>query len=179
MSIHELFNQRCKPDVQFADIFEHMPTLRKYAAECDHITEIGTRTGNSTTAFLAGLADRGSGQMHSYDRDGAQFSPPEIPGVKWEFHRVNTHSHEFQPEPTDLLFVDGDHTYNGVMLDLRVASIARRWIIMHDTARAWVENGGWGVYHGKADFLKYNPQWEIEGHHDNCNGLTILRRVKP
>jgi hypothetical protein len=178
-TIHELFEQRYRPDVQFPDIFEHMPTLRKYAAECDHITEIGTRTGNSTVAFLAGLADRGFGVLRSYDRDGAQFTAPEIPGVLWEFKQVNTHTHDFFPQPTDLLFVDGDHSYGGVMMDLRVASIARRWIIMHDTAEEWIKNGGRGVYDGLHDFLRYNPQWEIEAHYDNCNGLTVLRRVAP
>ena len=178
-TIQELYDQRCNPKVQFADIHEHMPTLRRYAAKCDHITEIGTRTGNSTTAFLAGLADRGAGELHSYDKDNAQFDAPAIPGVRWHFQRVNTHTHEFQPDSTDLLFVDGDHTYTGVMLDLRVAHISRRWIIMHDTAEAWITNGGRGVFDGKADFLRFNPQWGVEAHYDNCNGLTVLRRIAP
>jgi hypothetical protein len=178
-TIEELYTQRCLPEVQFADIHEHMPTLRRYAAQCSHITEIGTRTGNSTTAFLAGLWGRaGGGVLHSYDRDPQNFTPPALPGVVWKFHRVNTHEHGFQPEPTDLLFVDGDHTYGGVSLDLRVANIARKWVILHDTAEAWIKDGGRGVFDGLADFLRYNPQWVRAEHWDNCNGLTILERAQ-
>jgi len=177
MTIEELYTERCKPDVQFADIYEHMPVLREYAGYCSHVTEIGTRTGNSTTAFLAGLSANG-GTLHSYDRDPQNFTPPEIPGVAWKFTKVNTHTHEFQPVETDLLFVDGDHTYGGVMLDLRVANLARKWVILHDTAEAWIKNGGRGVFDGLADFLHYNPQWVRAEHHDNCNGLTILERAE-
>ena len=36
-----------------SDINEHLPTLRKYAEECDHITEMGVRWIVSTYAFLA------------------------------------------------------------------------------------------------------------------------------
>src|SRR5260370_28215966 len=39
---------RSKP----SDINEHIPTLYALTQECPHITELGTRTGLSTTAFL-------------------------------------------------------------------------------------------------------------------------------
>ena len=35
-----------------SDINEHLPTLYELARECPHVTEMGTRTGVSTLAFL-------------------------------------------------------------------------------------------------------------------------------
>jgi hypothetical protein len=35
-----------------SDIHEHLPTLSELARECKHVTELGTRTGVSTLAFL-------------------------------------------------------------------------------------------------------------------------------
>lgn len=178
MTIDELYEQRWKhPErTPHPDIFEHLPTLARYAEKVRHITEIGTRTGNSTTGFLMGLAKNG-GVMHSYDRDNKAFDAPEIPGVAWHFHQCNTHTHDFQPEPTELLFIDGDHSYAGVCMDLRVANLASHYIIMHDTSEAWTAQGGWGVFNGLKDFLARNGNWRIAEHFDNCNGLTVIERL--
>jgi hypothetical protein len=35
-----------------SDINEHLPTLRRYAEDCEHITEMGVRWVVSTYAFL-------------------------------------------------------------------------------------------------------------------------------
>jgi len=40
------------------DIGDHCPTLAKYARKCDHVTEMGTRWGASTVAFLYGQPKR-------------------------------------------------------------------------------------------------------------------------
>ena len=40
-----------------SDIFEHLPTLRRYAGQCEHVTELGVRTVVSTWALLAGLQE--------------------------------------------------------------------------------------------------------------------------
>lgn len=178
MIIEELYAQRCAADVQHPDIYEHLPTLRRYAEQVMHVTEIGTRTGNSTTALLAGLAQHG-GVMHSYDKDEQAFTAPEIAGVTWTFHRCNTHAHEFQPEPTELLLVDGDHSYSGVSLDLRMAPLVWRWIILHDTSEEWIKDGGRGVYDALADFMRFNADdWRVAEVFTNCNGLTVLERKK-
>ena len=45
----ELYENSCR---ERSDINEHLPTLYEYACKCKHITEMGVRTGVSTTAFL-------------------------------------------------------------------------------------------------------------------------------
>jgi len=79
MTIEDKYQAACKTP---SDIFEHLPTLRRYAAKCGprwskdgdstgrasgvgagatprggHVTELGVRTIVSTWAFLAGLKD--------------------------------------------------------------------------------------------------------------------------
>lgn len=177
MTIEELYQSRCRGDVQWNDIWEHMGTLRRLAAECAHITEIGTRTGNSATAFLMGLADRGGGIMHSYDKAGQEFHPPAIPGVTWTFHQANSHDESCKPEPTELLFIDGCHRYDSVRQDLRHAAIASRYVILHDTEEERDRMYGDGVVRAMNEFLQTHPEWRIKERCHNNNGLTVLERV--
>ena len=43
-----------------SDINEHIDTLYKYAKECEHITECGTRAVVTSWAFAKGLMDNKS-----------------------------------------------------------------------------------------------------------------------
>ena len=45
------YNNRCETT---SDINEHVPTLKKFAEECEHITEMGVRAAVSTFGFLMG-----------------------------------------------------------------------------------------------------------------------------
>jgi hypothetical protein len=49
MNLEELFENKKN---EKSDINEHLETLRTYAYQCKHITEMGMRDGISTTAFL-------------------------------------------------------------------------------------------------------------------------------
>lgn len=172
MTIAELFAQRSKKDIPFPDIWEHMETLRDYASRCSHITEFGTRTGNSTTALLYGLSGNG-GKLFSYDLNPTEYSPPEIPGVQWTFRRQDTGAYDFIIEPTEILFIDSCHNYDHVKKELRHHERATRWIIMHDTSPNW--GYGTGPLYAMAEFVSTH-HWKVDKHFDNCNGLTILTR---
>ena len=50
-SLQTLYESYCNYP---SDINEHLPTLKKYADECDHITEMGVREGVSFVALLNG-----------------------------------------------------------------------------------------------------------------------------
>lgn len=176
MTIQELFNERCKSTVEYADIWEHLPTLARYASQCRHVTEIGTRTGNSTTGFLLGLSANG-GDLHSYDIAPQKFFPPEIPRVNWHFHQQNTHLPDFNIGLTHLLFIDGCHKYESVKADLRHAQSASRYVILHDTCPERDAKYGDGVCKAMMEFLATSP-WLIKESFPNCNGLTVLERVK-
>jgi hypothetical protein len=176
MNIRELYAERCQKPSSYDDIWEHLPTLKRYAEQAKHITEIGTRTGNSTTGLLMGLSVWG-GEMHSYDISPQRFTPPEITGVSWFFHQQDTHLPDFRIAPTELLFIDGCHKYESVKADLRQAEYVSRFILLHDTLQSRDDKFGDGVVPAMMEFLSVSP-FKIRESFTNCNGLTVLERIK-
>lgn len=81
----------------------------------------------------------------------------------------------------DMLFIDSHHTYRHCSMELeRHGDNSRRWILFHDTETfgATGEDGGRGLMRAVWEFLGRCPHWELTAHWRNCNGLTLLRRVR-
>ena len=108
MHINELFTERVNRGDTHADMIPHLQHLRDLAAQCNHCTEFGVRTGNSTVALLAGLNDRGGGFLRSYDLNDPERTFPAVAYVDHTFTRADTAKLQYI-EPTDLLFVDTLH----------------------------------------------------------------------
>ena len=105
------------------DMTEHMPTLRKYASECEHVTEMGVRFVVSTWAFLAAKPKK----MVCYD-----ITPPstfdasidveeiaeaaKLNGTEFVFNIESTLQATI--EETDLLFIDTLHNYEQLSYEL-------------------------------------------------------------
>lgn len=126
-----------------SDIQHHLPLL--YSLAKGTIVELGTRSGVSTAAFLAGVEQRG-GHVWSVDID------PACAGlyqghVQWTFAHASSTEHatadtigrhigELSASPQiDVLFIDTDHTYDQAAAELalwgpRVAPGGT--ILMHD-----------------------------------------------
>jgi hypothetical protein len=180
MTLQDHYESRCKGGGGHPDIKDHLPTLRRYAAKVRHITEIGVRTGNSTTALLFGLCEHG-GEMHSYDCAPCEYQAPidELTkaNVTWTFHRDNTRRDGFRIAPTELLFIDGDHSFDGVMNDLGLSQYVSTYIVMHDTDPARDARTAEGVARALRAWLKVNGnEWHIIERYPNCNGLTVIER---
>lgn len=175
MTIFDEYEARCQKPREFADIWEHLPTLRAYASLCSSVTEFGTRTGNSAIAFMSGLA-RNGGSLTCYDIDTSKFTPPEVDGVTVSFVQQNTAAPDFEIESTDLLFIDSCHDFPHVAAELRHEKNVRKFILMHDTDIMWL--GGVGPLRALVNFLP-DSAWKIREHFANCNGLTILERRYP
>lgn len=177
MTLLELYEQRCS---EKSDINEHLPTLKRYAEECDHVTEMGVRTIVSTYALLMGKPKK----MVSYD---IRFADTDFikelvkDDTEFVFEIANTLNLEM--EETDLLFIDTLHNYNQLKRELELhGNKSRKYIIFHDTTT--FEWGG-ESYEGKPEvglwpaideFLKENQHWEIHERFTNNNGLTVLKR---
>lgn len=179
-----------------SDINEHIPTLIKYASECDHITEMGVRAITSTWAFL-GAAPK---KLISYDIEnpskwGANidyvYKVAEHYGLDYEFRKENVLKLEI--EETDLLFLDTWHAYDQLKAELNLhSSKAKKYIIMHDTTsyefrdepltseNAWEGEPptGKGLWLAITEFLDSTDEWELLERYTNNNGLTILKRTK-
>jgi hypothetical protein len=165
------------------DIHEHLPTLRRYASECQHITEFGVRGVVSTWALLAARPQR----MVSYDIAdcprvddalGAAFAE----GI--DFHFVTADTREIVIEQTDLLFIDTLHTYGQLYTELWIhCPKVSRFIVLHDTETfGYHDQGGEpgsskGLWPAVQDFLIAHPQWRLKERFANNNGLTVLERA--
>jgi hypothetical protein len=181
ITLNDLYNLKCSDK---SDINEHLPTLKRYAEECDHITEMGVRWVVSTYAFMMGKPK----EMVSYD-----IVPVEKHGVdrqylvdlandndiKYEFIVADTR--ELEITETDLLFIDTWHIYEQLKKELELhGNKAKKYIIFHDTTTFEIngEGDGYvGLWPAIDEFLIDNPHWVIHERFTNNNGLTILKRV--
>jgi hypothetical protein len=184
------------------DICEHAPLLRKLARDCESVTEIGVGPMISTWAILKGLSENEKPSRRYKGIDVAD-SPADLlrhaqklsleHGIHFTFEKKNDLEIEF--EPVDFLFIDSMHTYCHLMYELKTFSPkVAKYIAMHDTAAPWghrdddeyrgnyseypkeFDRNKRGLWPAVVDFLKENPEWELQEHRTNCHGFTILKR---
>jgi len=162
------------------DINEHIPVLRQYAEKCNHITELGTRFGNSAVAFMAAKPEK----FITYDV--ANNSRIDYLGM---IAKDNLLNFEFilgdvlklEIKETDLLFIDTNHHKEQCEIELKMhADKARKYIIFHDVSTFWEkgqghESGG-GLRYAIEPFMQTHPEWKQIYRRENNNGLLILER---
>lgn len=177
-----------------SDINEHLPTLLKYANECDHITEMGVRWVSSTWPLLLSNPKK----LISYDiKKDPKIN--EVINLSKEYNIdyifVEEDVLNVEIENTDLLFIDTLHTYNQLLLELELHSDkVNKYIILHDTttfedvdeiiyehASNNIKNLNslkYGLWTAVIDFLETEKGkiWEVKERFTNNNGLTILER---
>jgi hypothetical protein len=176
-----------------SDINEHIPTLVKYASECDYITEMGVRGIISTWAFIAGKPN----ELRCYDIQHPTIFGGNIEEIEkicsnnmidFKFTKANVLDIEI--DYTDLLFIDTWHAYKQLKAELKLHSPkVNKYIILHDTTsyenrdevsyEMWGEEWkaeGIGIWRAVEEFIKDNEEWSIKERYTNNNGLTILER---
>jgi hypothetical protein len=184
--LERIYNQRCQHK---SDINEHLPTLKKYAEECEHITEMGVRWIVSTFAFMMGKPTT----LISYDYSDAPgisvaYELAELEGINFRFEKADTRN--LTIEETDFLFIDTLHHYDQLKIELELhGNKARKYIGFHDTTtfetvgELYTNNPtepnteeGKGLWKAIEEFLEINPHWKLHERYTNNNGLTILKR---
>ena len=173
-----------------SDINEHLPTLKKYANECSHVTEMGVRSGVSTWAFLASTCDK----LICYDILNCN-NIKEMFEDDDRYIFIQSDVLDIDILPTDLLFIDTLHTYLQLSSELEKHSRSvEKYIILHDTVsfgnhdehvyghaseliKDKISNEK-GLNMAIENFLKKDDglNWILYEHHTNNNGLTILKR---
>lgn len=160
------------------DINEHLPILREYAEKCKHITELGTRFGNSTVAFMAARPKKFITYDVAYN--------PRIDYLKKiaadnEINFIFKLENPQSIEKTDLLFIDTDHHVEQCSKELGLhAKNVRKYLIFHDVVSFWEkgqghESGG-GLKYAIEPFMQLNPEWKQVYRSEKNNGLLILER---
>ena len=161
-----------------SDINQHMPMLLELAQQCQHITEMGVRTGVSTRAWL-----RSDAVLRSYDieihADVAKlFDVAQYLGKNAVLHKADTRS--IGIDPTDLLFIDTAHKYDQLRTELALhADRAGKFLVFHDTTTfGYVDDDGRGpgLMPAITEFLARNSYWKIWYRTENNNGLMVLKR---
>ena len=191
ITLNERYNQLANTP---SDINEHLPTLKQYAEQCSHVTEMGVRWIVSTYAFLAAQPKK----LVSIDMQHPSTWGADLNEVEYHAQSVNcnykfwlTNNLDIKIEKTDLLFIDTWHSYKQLKAELELHSPqVKKYIILHDTvlygnqdelnsydAFGWVnEHDKKGLLPALEEFLESNPKWKIHEVFTNNNGLTILKK---
>lgn len=130
----------------YSDIYEHLPTLSRYASECKSVLELGVRGCISSWAFLNGLLQNKTGirrlflndMVNCYDNvkeflDTIE-SLPESHRIQVGYEWKSDLELDFGEGTFDLTFIDTWHVYGQLKRELtKFAPITNKYIIMHDT----------------------------------------------
>ena len=189
-----------------SDIFEHLPTLKHYASECESVLELGVRRCVSSWALALGLLENGLPTKRMVMNDISNCDTAKIEsaasGTPLSITTVWKNNLELElAEDVDLTFIDTWHVYAQLKRELnRFAPRTKKYIIMHDTTvDEWagetkrnihkydveqqsrdagfpVEEILKGLWPAIEEFLIANKDWELHARWTNNNGLTILKR---
>lgn len=168
--IQHKYEEYCQTE---SDIWLHLPILKKYYDECDHVTEFGVRGCCSLFAALASKAKK----VVAYD-----IFDVWIPTVdKLTFICADDLTIEI--EPTDFLFIDTKHCYDQCIRELNLhAKNVKKYIGFHDTAEGTFgvngDDGGLGLLYAIDAFLMgRQDEWRRCYQTEVNNGLTIIEKI--
>lgn len=170
------------------DINEHADTLRHYAEQCEHVTEMGIRFGNSTVMFFAARPKKFvSYDVFKEERVNYLELIAKECGINWELKIMNPSPEdatESKIEETDLLFIDTNHFAQQMAHELKLhASKVRKYIILHDVFVFWNRGAGDdhladGLKNAVEPFLASHPEWQVVFRTDANNGLMVMEKIK-
>ena len=190
-----------------SDIFEHLPTLRKYASECGSVLELGVRKCVSSWALALGLLENGKKGGLLIMNDISRCDTTQIEacaketGLEIRTIWANNLTIDLG-RSVDMTFIDTWHVYGQLKREMaKFAPVTRKYIVMHDTTvDEWdgetkrnihkydvqkqseesgipVEEIMKGLWPAIEEFLAANSDWVLDARWTNNNGLTILKRV--
>ena len=175
-----------------SDINEHLPTLAKYAQECESIIELGVRGCISSWAFVFGLLN------NNKKIKKILLNITKDLDIITEYNWINDLELNIT-ENVDLVFIDTWHVYGQLKRELdKFSKITNKYIIMHDTTvdgivgetirNGWnaqqqsietgfpIEEINCGLWKAIEEFLDNNNNWKLKERYTNNNGLTILEK---
>jgi ribosomal protein RSM22 (predicted rRNA methylase) len=181
----------------YSNIHEHLPTLKKYADECNSIIQLGYDQGNAIWAFIRAI--RNNNKLLLVDNN-----PKDILNILDITNKLNLNfSYKWSnyldlevDETFDLTFIDTWHVYGQLKRELdKFSKITNKYIIMHDTTTFGTIDEP--IYQPSCKLLNINSEkqglvfaleefmtseegknWTIKEVFTNNNGLTIIERKK-
>ncbi len=199
--------QLCKDESsdESLDIFEHLPTLCRYATECETILETGVRGCVSSWALTLGLLKNNKPIKKLYLNDIVPCNIQSLLNVTDKldinvYYLWKNNLDIQMTENVDMVFIDTWHVYGQLKRELaKFSKVTNKYIIMHDTTVDEIYGEtircGWDARQqsiksgipieeilcglGKAidEFLNTNKNWILLEKYTNNNGLTVLKRI--
>jgi hypothetical protein len=188
-----------------SDINEHLPTLYKYASQCDSVLELGVRGCVSSWAFLYGLLNNNNNikrklilnDIEICDIDKLLQTSKNL-DINISYKWINDLDLDIT-ESVDITFIDTWHVYGQLKRELdKFSKITNKYIIMHDTTvdgimgetirNNWnaseqsiisgfpIEEINCGLQKAIDEFLYSNDNWKLKEKFTKNNGLTILEK---
>lgn len=162
-----------------SDINEHIEILKKLCDEVESVTEFGVRAGNSTRGILISNVKKIRSYDLYIDRHIAYLFSlvSNEKDAKYEIGNSLT----IDIEPTDLLFIDTEHTYEQVKGELsRHHSKVNKYICFHDTHTFGIHSEDTsinpGIMPAIMEFMRDHPEWKIDYFTTKNNGFTVLKK---
>jgi predicted O-methyltransferase YrrM len=168
----------------WSDIQEQMPLLRDTARRYwkPTIIELGTRTGESTSAFLAGASATGG---YVYSVDMGPSTHEWLDTGLWHFLSADDMSDvaaEWLPGECDILFIDTSHRYGHTLDELRLYVPRVKpggMVLMHDVELTIHEMIAYGEPGARNDLQgPLHPVAEALDVYCAQHGLTWTRQVE-
>ena len=167
-----------------SDINEHLELLKSLADSVEHVTEMGTRTGISTRAFLASDVTLRAYDLSIDDYVAKLFELAHKKGKDVKY--IESNVLEIDIDETDLLFIDTWHCYDQLYAELtKHAPKVKKYIAFHDTQTYGTRSeefmgrvGSNGLLPAIIHYMIDNPDvWRFKTHRTNNNGLTVIERI--
>lgn len=189
------------------DLHPYCELLAHMASDVSSVIEMGIGPKqyglNSTWGLLYGLYLSNEGGIKKYTAYDYEQNPVNdniydaqkiAVALNIDFKFIISNSIDAIIEESDLLFIDTDHRYQHLMMELKLHSPKiKKYIIIHDTSgkyEAWEdwpynhENRGilkdfpkkYGLWPCVTDFLELNDEWKLLARYEQNCGMTILER---
>ena len=166
-----------------SDVYEHLPTLRKYASKCETVCEFGTNDFTSTIWLMSGFPkhfitldivnpDIFALSFEPFSPNRKEDEEPTVIRLNLDtviniakandidFKYITGSSLEFSFNTVDLLFIDTLHTYTQLTQELMLhAQKVKKYIILHDTE--FYGEKGQNNKDEEGNYLC--PHWETKG----------------
>jgi hypothetical protein len=182
----------------------HMHRLRVIVRECTSVMEFGQIGKAATLSIFLGLTDGEQESTHYFgvSRHAVDFNVLKkwnrwARGLNIKFSFLNRNTCLVEPQSFDLLFIDSDHRYAHLSLELEnMHSKIGKYIFLHHTGSPWgfadeqnyfvddfvypewIEKTKKGLRAAVEDFLNRHPEWQKYEENANSHGFTILKRIK-
>ncbi len=173
-NLQYLYNEVNNQKTRF--IRSHLEILKKYASECNHITEMGVDGVNTTWSFLASKPKKLiSIDINNYKAPSIlQLASDLAKKENIDFKFILGDTTKIDIEPTEFLFIDTDHSYEQLKIELKLhAGKVSKYIAFHDTHMFP------SMTKALHEFLGTYPtsfEWEKVYETEKSCGLTIIKR---